>query len=55
MPRCGGSRGPTTYIAFIYSIDQSLLILFIYLIDQKKVFDEPYLIVAVTEVSVCAW
>jgi hypothetical protein len=39
-----------TYIAFIYSIDQSLLISFIYSIDQKKVLREPYLgVVAVTE------
>jgi hypothetical protein len=35
-----------TYIAFIYSIDQSLLILFIYSIDQKKILREPYLGVA---------
>jgi hypothetical protein len=39
-------RSIPTYIAFIYSIDQSLLISFIYSIDQKKVLREIYLGVA---------
>jgi hypothetical protein len=51
MPQCGGGGGLPTYIAFIYSIDQSLLISFFYSIDQKKVFDELYLSVAAAEVS----
>jgi hypothetical protein len=36
-------RSIPTYIAFIYSIDQSILISFIYSIDQKKGLHEPYL------------
>jgi hypothetical protein len=40
-------RSIPTYIAFIYSINQSLLISFIYLINQKKVLREPYLGVVV--------
>jgi hypothetical protein len=49
-----GRRRVPTYIAFIYSVDQSLLISFIYSINQKKVFGELYLDVAATDVSVGA-
>jgi hypothetical protein len=43
-------RSIPTYIAFIYLIDQSLLISFIYSINQKKALCEPYLgVVAKTE------
>jgi hypothetical protein len=51
MPRCRGGGGLPTYIAFIYSIDQSLLFSFIYSIDQKMVFYELYLGVVAVEVS----
>jgi hypothetical protein len=54
MPWCGGGRGFPTYIAFIYSIDKSLLISLIYSINQRKVLREPYLGVAAVEVSVRA-
>jgi hypothetical protein len=55
MSPCGGSGGLPTYIAFIYSMDQSLLILFIYSIDQKKVFGERYLVVVAADVFVGVW